>query len=473
MIMMKILFINKFLSKGAINREPLGILSLTAAISGKHQVFILEPTRDDIDQKIKSIKPDVIAYSIRTSYHKDDIDLNRKLKSKYKFISVFGGPHATLFPDMINEKGVDCICRGEGEEALLEFLDTLENKGDITKIRNFWVKKNKKIYKNPVRPLVQNLDKLRFPDRSLLDDYKEIKSSKVKNFITGRGCPFECSYCFNAGFKKIYCGQNYVRKRSVANVIKEIKNVRDKYGIEIAILEDDTININKKWLLEFCKKFKTLGVKFICIGVRADLVDEEMVRALKKGHCIGIVFGIESGNEKVRREILNRHMSNKQIITCAKLFRKYRINYTTENILGIPTTSLEEDLDTLKLNVICQPMYSNAHIMQPYPSTKIYEFAVKKGLYQKHNFDDLNDFFIESKMQIENKYERENLQRLFSLAVHVPVIYSNIRLLIRLPLRVFYDIIFNIYKVYIGNKWMPSKRSFTEYWSLFRRYFCG
>ena len=166
-------------------------------------------------------------------------------------------------------------------------------------------------------------------------------------------------------------------------------------------------------------------------------------------------------------------MSDKQLITCAKLFRKYRINYTTENILGIPTTSLEEDLDTLKLNVICKPMYSNAHIMQPYPSTSIFEFAVKKGLYKKHNFDDLNDFFIESKMQIENKYERENLQRLFSLAVHVPLINSHIRLLIRLPLRFFYDIIFNIYKVYIGVNWMPTKRSFQEYLSLFRRYFFG
>ena len=470
---MKILFINKFLSKGAINREPLGILSLSSAIADKHKVFILEPARDNIDQKIKSIKPDVIAYSIRTSYHKYYIDLNRELKSKYKFVSIFGGPHATLFPDMINEKGVDCICRGEGEEALLEFLDTLENKGDITKVRNLWVKKNKKIYQNPVRPLIQDLDQLRFPDRSLLDGYREIKSSKVKNFITGRGCPYACSYCFNAGFRKIYFGQNYVRKRSVGNIINEIKGVKNKYGIEIAILDDDTININKKWLLEFCKQFKTLGIKFICIGIRADLVDENTVRSLKNSHCIGVVFGIESGNETVRREILNRYMSNKQIIACAKLFKKYRINYTTENILGIPTTSLENDLETLKLNVICKPMYSNAHIMQPYPSTGIFEFAVKKGLYKQRNFDDLNDFFIESKMQIENKYERENLQRLFSLAVRFPFIYFHIRWLIRLPLRYFYDIIFNIYKVYIGVNWMPSKRSLREYPSLFRRYFFG
>ena len=93
-------------------------------------------------------------------------------------------------------------------------------------------------------------------------------------------------------------------------------------------------------------------------------------------------------------------MTNKQIISCAKLFKKYKINYVTENILGIPTTTLEEDLNTLRLNLICKPMYSNVHIMQPYPSTKIFEYAIKKGLYKGRDFNDLKDFFKESKMAI-------------------------------------------------------------------------
>lgn len=470
---MKILFINRFLSKGAINREPLGILSLASAIEDRHKVFILEPTRDDVERKIRLIDPDVIAYSIRTSYHTYYIDLNRRLKSKYRFISVFGGPHATLFPDMINKEGVDCICIGEGEDALLEFLDALENNIDITKVRNFWIKKDGVVHKNPVRPLVRDLDTLRFPSRTLLNGYKEIGCSKVKSFISGRGCPFECSYCFNAGFKKIYCGQNYVRKRSVGNVIEEVRKEKERHGIEIAIFEDDTLNLDRKWLAEFCKEFKALSVKLICIGIRPDLVDEDIVRLLKEGNCIGAVFGIESGNSKVRREILNRNISNDQIISCANLFKKYKINYVAENIIGIPTTSLEDDLETLKLNIICKPMYSNVHIMQPYPSTKIYELAVRNGLYKEHDFDNLKDFFLGSDLKIENKRERENLQKLFPLAVRFPFIHYNIRWLIRLPLRIFYSLIYDIHKIYVGVHWMACRRSFGEYVSLLRRYFFG
>ena len=169
---MKVLFINTFLSKGAIYREPLGIMSLISAVNHKHKVFILEPIREDIHKKISQIKPDVIAYSLRTGFHQYYIDLNKKLKKAYNFISVFGGPHVTFFPQMINQEGVDCICKGESEEAFLEFLDALESKKDYTKIKNFWVKKSGKIYKNSLRPLVQDLDTLKFPNRSLFDKYK-------------------------------------------------------------------------------------------------------------------------------------------------------------------------------------------------------------------------------------------------------------------------------------------------------------
>ncbi|MDP8236235.1 MAG: cobalamin-dependent protein, partial [Candidatus Erginobacter occultus] len=171
---MRVLFINKFLDKHTIYREPLGIMSLASAISPIHKVFILEPTRENIFRKIENIKPHIIAYSLRSGYHQYYIDLNTILKKKYGFISVFGGSHPTFFPEMINEDGVDCVCRGEAEEAFLEFLDLLEAKKDITKIKNFWIKKANQIYKNPCRPLVQNLDKLKFPSRSIFDDYPEI-----------------------------------------------------------------------------------------------------------------------------------------------------------------------------------------------------------------------------------------------------------------------------------------------------------
>ena len=137
---MKVLFINKFLDKEAIYRDPLGIMTLAAMVRPKHKVFVIEPVREDVQKRMDEIQPDVIAYSLRTGYHRYYIDLNLKLKKKYKFISIFGGPHVTFYPNVINEEGVDTICQGEADEAFAEFVDVLEQGGDINKVKNFWIK---------------------------------------------------------------------------------------------------------------------------------------------------------------------------------------------------------------------------------------------------------------------------------------------------------------------------------------------
>lgn len=468
-----VLFINKFLDKHTIYREPLGIMSLASAISLRHNVFILEPVRENIFKKIENIQPQIIAYSLRSGYHQYYIDLNKVLKKKYGFISVFGGPHPTFFPEMINEEGVDCVCRGEAEEAFLEFLDLLEDKKDITKVKNFWIKKANQIHKNPCRPLVQDLDKLTFPSRSIFAEYPEIRNAGIRSFIIGRGCPFNCSYCFNAQFKKIYAGENFVRRRSVDNVIKEVEEVKRKYNFEVARFEDDTFNTDIEWLRKFSQEFRKLNLKFICTGIRADLIDEEQVRLLKEANCITISFGIETGSEKVRKEILERSMSDDQIINCARLFRKYRIFYTTENILAIPNSTLEDDLKTLKLNIECKSRYPLASIMQPYPGTKMYDIVRSQGLYQGNLLDNLPDsFYDKSVLKIEDKAERENLQRLFALTVRFPFLYRHIRWLIRLRLDAGYSFLGKVYKVYVGAfEYSPCKRSLKEYLSLIRRYF--
>jgi len=469
---MKILFINNFLGKDAIYREPLGIMYLTSAVDHKHDVHVVDPVRESIDKKIREIEPDVIAYSTRTGFHQYYIDLNKKLKKKYKFISVFGGPHATFFPDIINQEGVDYVCRGEAEDAFLEFLDALEEKKDTYKIKNFWIKEGKKVYKNECRPLVQDLDAIRFPKRSLLDSYEEIRNAKAKSFITSRGCPFNCSYCFNESFKDLYKkDKNYVRKRTVKNVIDEIRKVKENYNFELVIFEDDTFNINKRWLKEFSKEFKKLGLKFICVGIRADLFDEETAMMLKDSNCVGAIIGLESGSEKIRKEILCKNVSDKQLINCARLLNKAGIPFITENILAIPASSLDDDLKTLELNQICKPNYSNVRLMQPYPSTRIYQIAIEQGVYEKNSFDSLGSFFEKSSLNIDHKLERENLQKLFALAVRYPLVYSNIKWLIKLRLTFFYSWVFKVYKAYYGSKWLPHKKSIGEYMILVKRYF--
>ena len=465
---MRVLFIYKFEYV-----EPLGIMYLSSMLKSKgYETYFLDiKFEKKIMSEIKKISPDVIAYSVRTGFHQHYTDLNNDLKKKFDFISVFGGPHATFFPHMINEAGVDCVCRGEADEAFLEFLDALESGKNITKIKNFWIKKNGKIYKNDCRPLIQDLDKLKFADRALLDNYEEIRNSKVRSFMTGRGCPFNCSYCFNAGFKKLYPGQKYLRRRSVDSVIQEIKEVKDKYKIEFVFFEDDTFNVDKEWLREFSAKFSALNLKFGCAGIRADFLDEEAAMLLKKANCTNVTFGLESGSEPIRKNILGRNMSNLQIINCAKNLRKYNIRYVTENILAIPTASLEDDLKTLELNMKCKPFYCITHIMQPYPCTEICDIAIKNNMFKENAFDNLGSFYGKSPLKISNRLERENLQRIMALIVRYPFLYPHARWLISLKIKGFYSFLHNSYKAWIGINWFPYTRTPKEYINLFRRYF--
>jgi len=467
---MKVLFINKFLDKEAIYRDPLGIMTLAAMVRPKHKVFVIEPVREDIQKRMDEIQPDVIAYSLRTGYHRYYIDLNLKLKKKYKFISIFGGPHVTFYPNVINEEGVDTICQGEADEAFAEFIDVLEKDGDISKVKNFWVKTRDGIVKNEKRPLNPNLDTIPFPDREMFDDYEEVRIAKVHSFIASRGCPFKCTYCFNDGMSKSYEGQKYVRRRSVDNVIEELKIVKEKYDLKIAIFEDDTFNLSRKWLKEFCEKFSKLDLKLLPIGVRAELIDEEQVQWLKKANCVSLIFGLESGNERVRREVLFRNITDEKMIECARLLRKYGIGFATENILAIPTSTLEDDIETLALNLKCKPLYGGAKLMQPYPGTMIYNIAVRMGLFKEKNFDVLTDFTASSNLKIDNRLERENLQRLFAIVIRFPFLFRHIKLLIRLRLKPVYAVLHEIFKAYIGIKFMPYRRSLREYYVVFRRF---
>ena len=176
--------------------ERMGIMYLSAvAKQHGHKTDIIATDIENIDLKMQSYKPDILAYSIHTGEHKHAISFNLGLKKKYKFFAVFGGPHATYFPEMIEEEGVDAVCIGEAEEAFAELLDKMQKGRLINKIRNFWIKeRGGKITKNPTRDLECNLDKIPFPDRDLIYSYdKTLREEGDKRIMVGRGCPYNCT----------------------------------------------------------------------------------------------------------------------------------------------------------------------------------------------------------------------------------------------------------------------------------------
>lgn len=468
---MRILFVNKFLDKEAIFRTPLGIMSLSAMVKDDHEVKIVDPKDQDITRVMESFKPQILAYSLRTGYHQYYLDLNRKLKAKYEFLSVFGGPHVTFYPKIIEESGVDVIGFGEVDESFKELVDRYDRGEDISTVQNFWVKTLNGISKNPKRTLVSDLDELPFPDRNLFDEHKEVDSSKVHPFIASRGCPFKCTYCFNAGMADEYKGEKYVRRRSVSHVMEEVRQVKEKYDLKVAIFEDDTFNLSKKWVREFCVEFAKLDIKLIPIGLRAELINEEQIKYLKMANCTGLVFGLESGDMQIRRNVLKRNITDEQMIEASRLLHKYEIRFMTENLVGIPGTSLEDDIKTLELNLNCNPFIANAHILQPYPGTELYEYSVKNGFFNKDGFDELGGFYDTSTLRIDNRKERVRLAKLFGIIVAFPFLHRFTHTLISLPLDGLYTLLQNGFKAYVGIRWVPYRRSIGEYLSLFKRFF--
>lgn len=429
-------------------------MSLSAVLKKQgHQVNLLKTQNLNFEQitaRIEEISPDIFAYSVMTGEHNYYLALNRRLKKKFKGVfSIFGGPHPTFFPEMIQKAGVDAVCLGEGEGAILDLAERMGKGRSIDKIKNLWIKKGRKIIKNPLRSLIEDLDRLPFLDREIMyENSPEIREYKSKSFMSGRGCPYQCTYCFNHQYNRLYQSKGQiVRFRSVDNFIAEILGVKKKYPFEFAMIMDDTFLLKSKaWLKEFAQKMKKTKIKFWC-SIRANLVDEEVIHLLKKAGCYAVWFGLECGNERIRNGLLKRFMSDEQILRTSRLLKKYKIVFTSQNLIALPVEHpLEVDLQTLDLNIKCQPDFAWSSILYPYPGTDIGNYAMRKGFFSKKNWDKVA---VTNKIGSEltfpdssEKRKSERLHKLFGIIAEFPFLRRFIDILISLPLDKLYQFIF-------------------------------
>ncbi len=443
---MKILFVSRF-----EYYEPLGIMYLSSFLkkNGIDCYFVDVKFEKNYIREIKKISPDIIAFSITTGQSNFYKKLNQELKEQIQFFSVFGGPHATFFPEFVNEQGVDAVCRGEGEYPLLELADNIGQGKDITNIKNLWVKTEGKIYENEVRNLIDDLDLLPFPDRDLISKYNYFKKIPRRTVMTGRGCPFKCTYCFNHSYNKLYRKKGrIVRKRSIENVIEELKSIQKAYKPKRFQFWDDTFNIDYKWTIGFCNAYKKeINIPF-SVTPRVNLVDENMVKALKNAGCVTVGTSVESGNEYLRNTILKRGISEKQTIDACNLFNKYGIKVLMGNMIGLPDETLDMAFETMSFNIKCKPAYSWISIFQPFPTTELSNYSIEKG-YFNGNFSELDgSFYHKSALKLKDITRMERLHRLFSLGVAFPGLIPVIKILIKLPLNRLYKLFFMLHKAW-------------------------
>lgn len=403
--------------------EPLGIMYLSSTLKeAGHETAIFNADKGSgFISRLKEYDPHLIGISTTSGVHRSCLDIARTIKKEMNAPIAFGGPHPTFFPEIIEEKGVDIVCQGEGEEAILELSDRIEEGGDIKGIENLWVKENDTIYRNSLRPFRENLDAIPFPDRKLLRQVWQLAWLGQRFAITGRGCPFNCTYCYNHIAKRMASGR-YVRKRSIENLMEELTSAKSLGGVRMFSFLDDTFILHKEWIREFTGRYKKeIGLPFTC-WVRANLVDEEICSLLQKGGCIMVAIGVESGNDRIRNDILKRNMSKEQILHACKALRKHEIRFVTQNMMGLPGEDIDSVFETIELNLACRPDYSGFSFFQPFPGTELTQYAIEHGLYDGDT-NRISINYSSSPFKFPQKRVFEELYDLYPLLLAYPRLF--------------------------------------------------
>lgn len=342
-----------------------------------------------ITKNIFTFNPGLICFSSVTTQYPFIKNIAQFIKKNWpEIFLLIGGTHASLNPETVSKDSFDAVCIGEGEYPTLELANQLENNLDPHYIPNLWIKKNDKtIEKNPPRPFISNLDILPFPDREIWNPWiKERTRSKI-TILLGRGCPFLCTYCCNHALKKISPGK-YVRLRSPENILHELHELAETYPEKnLFHLEIETITTNKNWLFELCKDLEAFNSGHknrytftTTFRISSQTLDKNIFYYFKKANITALYIGLESGNERIRRDILKRYYSNDDIVTTASLAREFGIKITFLNMIGLPGETFEDHMETVRINRICQPDWLQIAIFFPYAGTELYAFCLEKGL---------------------------------------------------------------------------------------------
>ena len=338
-------------------------------------------------QAIIKEKPDILAMSVFTDNYQWALDIVREVKKKHSCTTVWGGMHPTACPDVvIKQEEVDYMIVGEGEQPFIELLECLQNGQSPDNILNLWMKKDDKFIKNKPRRLMDPKD---FPvvDKTIYEKFIPIKQYYLT--VTSKGCIDKCSYClqnFLYRWEKEEQIGSFLREKPVDLVLEELKEMKKKYDIQYIDIKNNVLSGNKKWLDEFLERYpKEVGLPFRIMG-HPLLYQKDLAKKLKKAGCHHIQIGIESFNPKVRKEVLLRSETNKQIITALDNINDAGINFSADIIVGLPGESEEE----LKYSVEVLSRYKHlirASIfwLQYLPNVAITKMAKKNGFIDKEN----------------------------------------------------------------------------------------
>lgn len=340
---------------------PLGIAWLAAVLreNGFKDVSLIDSvinqySNEDIVKLVKKDVPDIIGLSFGTQSRFKAFDLCRTLKSNFPEVPiVVGGPHPTVTADdtLRNIPEIEIVCRGEGEYTFLDLVRAIDKKEDLGRVKGISFRlKNGQVVHNPEREQIQDLDSLPLPARDLLpiDEYRQnipLSDKICTNMMTSRGCPYSCAFCSAAeqwGHK--------IRHHSPDNVVNEIEHLMKNYKLDGVGFFDAVFTMDRKRVIAICQKIleRKLDIGWWC-EARANTIDKEMVNWMRKAGCEHISMAVESGSDKILKNI-NKAITVEQAIEAAKIIKGAGIKLKAFFMHSLPGETYEDIKKTVFLS---------------------------------------------------------------------------------------------------------------------------
>jgi anaerobic magnesium-protoporphyrin IX monomethyl ester cyclase len=331
-------------------------------------------------EQLARLKPQVIGFYV-ASGQADQVAALINAVPRDGTFTIAGGPYPTCYPRFLEQvERLDAVGIGEGEYTMLELVQALEAGRDPGSVAGLRLRRDGAIIETPPRPFIENLDELPYEDWDLFDTQHSIDRYGLAQIrvMASRGCPYKCTYCSNHGLAKAQPGR-YVRYRSVDHLLGELKMLKERFRFSEIFFDDDIFMLNRARLREFAERFPVeVGVSFVC-SCRVEVADDESMTLLKKAGCRRVDFGIEHGDEALRREVLKRRMTNEQITRAVESARRAGLQVKTMNMVGLPGETPEKHLATLRLNQQLRPDVTECSVFWAYPGTELYELCVREG----------------------------------------------------------------------------------------------
>lgn len=410
--------------KGAM--PPLSLLSIGAVLeqAGIHvtilDAHVEELSEVQITEEIRRLKPDYLGLTMMTSTAIVSHRIAELAKAVDPNITVVvGGVHIDALPDeTLRNKHIDFAVRGDGEQTLLELC-----RGESpAKIQGLSYRSGGKVVHNPARPVLMDLGQLPMYAYHLVPMHKyypavgAYRRLPAINMLMTRGCPGKCIFCNSA--------ESTLRTRPAAKVVEEIIHLRDKYGIREIQFYDDTFTVMKKNVLDFCRLMdeKKVGVGFSCFA-RTDCLSEEMACALKKAGCHQVMFGVESGSQKILK-ILRKDIDLERTKQAVRLVKKAGMEVRAAFIFGTPGETEQTIEETLSYAIELDPDIAIFNITTPYPGTQLYAWAEQNNALKTKDWWDyeLGNSIVEiptlSRQAIRDMYDKA-----FKTFYNRPVMY--------------------------------------------------